>query len=336
MRILLFVLVVAACLGVTGAAWANAGEGPGTRTRAQAAETGIFYYPWFGTAARDGDYWHWRQGGHLPPDQIASDFYPVRGPYSSADALVLAAQMREIAAAGVSTVIVSWWGRGSLEDRRLPRVLAAAQSHGLAVAAHVEPYNGRTIESVTADVAYLRSLGITDYYMWSSALLPDAGWAALNASLSGVRVFAQHESRRQGRRRPLRRRLHLRRPALRRRPLPAALRAGAAAAASLRTLGRARLRRAPRDRRHPRPAPAARRHLRRDVAGGDPLARRPGHGDELQRMARGDADRAGARAGSAATSATTARGDCAGAAAERSYLDRTAHWAGRFAHSRAR
>ncbi len=335
MRILLFVLVVAACLGVTGAAWANAGEGPGTSTRTQAAETGIFYYPWFGTAARDGDYWHWRQGGHLPPDQIASDFYPVRGPYSSADALVLAAQMREIAAAGVSTVIVSWWGRGSLEDRRLPRVLAAAQSHGLSVAAHVEPYNGRTIESVTADVAYLRSLGITDYYMWSSALLPDAGWAALNASLSGVRVFANTNL------------------------------AGKAAAGRFdgvytydvllfdgdlfpRLCAQARRLRllcAP----SVGPGYDARR------ATGDTRVRPRRHGATYDAMWRGAIrSRADlvtvtsynewhegtqiepARRGKRGYECYDGAWGLRGAAAERSYLDRTAHWAGRFAHSRAR
>ena len=189
MRIRLFVLVVAACLGVTAGAWAHTG-GPGARAELPAAETAIFYYPWFGTAARDGAYTHWQQGGSSPPQQIASGYYPARGPYSSADTLVLTAQMREIAAAGISTVIVSWWGRGSLEDQRLPRVLAAAQLHGLGVAAHIEPYGERIVESVTADIAYLRGLGIVDFYIWASGWLPDSEWAAMNVGLSNVRVFA--------------------------------------------------------------------------------------------------------------------------------------------------
>ena len=189
MRTWVLVLVVVACLGVTAAALPYAG-GPGAAEQTVAAETAIFYYPWFGTVARDGAYTHWQQGGSSPPAQIASDYYPVRGPYSSADALVLAAQMREIAATGISTVIVSWWGRGSLEDRRLPRVLAAAQLHGLAVAAHVEPYPGRSVETVTADIAALREFGIVDFYIWASVLLPDEGWVAMNRSTDGVRIFA--------------------------------------------------------------------------------------------------------------------------------------------------
>ena len=190
MRICVVILVVAACLGVSADARAHPGGGPGSDEWTIASETAIFYYPWFSTEARDGAFAHWQQGGNAPPAQIASSYYPVRGPYSSADTLVLAAQMREIAAAGISTVIVSWWGRGSLEDERLPRVLAAAQLHGLAVAAHVEPYGGRSVESVALDIAYLRTLGIVDFYVWASVWLPDADWARLNAEVTGIRVFA--------------------------------------------------------------------------------------------------------------------------------------------------
>ena len=63
------------------------------------------------------------------------------------------AQMREIAAAGVSEVVSSWWGWGSPEDVRLPFVLRAAHAAGLTVAVHLEPYPGRTIETVEADLA---------------------------------------------------------------------------------------------------------------------------------------------------------------------------------------
>jgi len=190
MRARVFVLVVAVCLVAPAASWPHPEEGPGASEATRPAEAAIFYYPWFGTAARDGDYAHWRQGGRVPPRDIASDYYPARGPYSSTDVLVLAAQMREIAATGVRTLIVSWWGRGSVEDARLPRVLAAAQLYGLAVAAHVEPYPDRSVQSVTADIAYLRTLGIADFYVWSSVWLPDLDWAAMNAGLSGLRVFA--------------------------------------------------------------------------------------------------------------------------------------------------
>ena len=157
---------------------------------APSARVGIFYYPWFSTPQTDGHYGHWQQGGTLPPLNVASSFFPARGVYSSTDTLVVDAQMREIAAAGVGVVISSWWGRGSREDRRLPLVLSAARRHGLAVAAHLEPYGGRTVASTETDIGYLREQGISDFYVWASVDLPDAEWAALNGRLQGVRLFA--------------------------------------------------------------------------------------------------------------------------------------------------
>jgi glycoprotein endo-alpha-1,2-mannosidase len=183
---LALVLIAAAC------AWPAAAIPHELEPRASApsARVGIFYYPWFATPQTDGRYVHWQQGGMQPPTEVASSFYPVRGVYSSADALVVDAQMREIAAAGIGVVIASWWGRDSREDRRLPQLLGAARRHGLSVAAHLEPYRGRTVASTEADIGYLRGLGISDSYVWASANLPDAEWAGMNSRLHGVRVFA--------------------------------------------------------------------------------------------------------------------------------------------------
>lgn len=165
-------------------------DGGGALAAAPRAETAIFYYAWFGTPGSDGEYHHWQQGGSAPPAQVGSSYYPARGPYSSSDELVLGGQMGEIADAGVATVIVSWWGRGSLEDLRLPRILAAARARGLAIAAHLEPYGGRSVASTQDDITYLRALGVTDFYVWASVELPDEEWLALNRSLDGVRLFA--------------------------------------------------------------------------------------------------------------------------------------------------
>jgi glycoprotein endo-alpha-1,2-mannosidase len=160
---------------------------------AQAAppRTAIFYYPWYGSPARDGAYQHWSQLGHAPPVDIASNYYPARGAYSSSNPAVLRAQMREIARAGVGEVVSSWWGWGSVEDLRLPAVIAAARAVGLQVAVHIEPYDGRTAATVAADIAHLRELGIADFYVYRPGDIPAADWAATNGSLTGVRVFAQ-------------------------------------------------------------------------------------------------------------------------------------------------
>jgi hypothetical protein len=98
--------------------------------------------------------------------------------------------MADIARARIGVVIVSWWGTGSVEDARLPAVVAAARTFGLRVAVHVEPYTGRTPASVAADVTRLRTLGITDFYVYDSAASPDNEWAVVNLELRGVRMFA--------------------------------------------------------------------------------------------------------------------------------------------------
>jgi glycoprotein endo-alpha-1,2-mannosidase len=156
----------------------------------QRPEAAIFYYPWYGTPRADGAYAHWTQRGATPPVTIASAFYPARGVYSSSDARVVAAHMDDIAYAGVQTVIASWWGPGSAEDKRLDLVLHAARARGLRVAAHIEPYQGRTAATVAADITSLRARGLTDFYVYDSPSEPDADWAVANSHLTGVRVFA--------------------------------------------------------------------------------------------------------------------------------------------------
>jgi hypothetical protein len=162
-----------------------------------AANAGVrvtaFYYPWYGNASTDGAYLHWAQDGHSPPNNIASSYYPELGVYSSANALVLSTQMQEIRSADIDEIAVSWWGRGSAEDARLPAVIAAARAQGIEVAVHIEPYGGRTVASVVSDVAYLHTLGITTFYVYQALDLPIADWAAARGALhqNASLMFAQ-------------------------------------------------------------------------------------------------------------------------------------------------
>ncbi len=160
-------------------------------------DVAIFYYPWYGTPDRDGSYEHWAQNGHAPPADIAAGYYPSRGLYSSSDPGVLAAQMGEIAAAGVTEVVSSWWGWGSPEDRRLPAVMQAARAQGLEVSIQLEPYERwlRTEEVVASDLAHLADLGIRRVYVFRpfDGLIDEGGWARLNAAAreTGMEVLAQ-------------------------------------------------------------------------------------------------------------------------------------------------
>jgi hypothetical protein len=181
------VVLLVASVGVATVGARPIVDGPGADPTARVA---IFFYPWYGTPNRDGSFQHWSQRGNLPPASIASSYFPARGIYSSTDPNVLRRQMADIAVARIGVVIVSWWGVRSPEDERLPGVVAAARSVGLEVAVHIEPYAGRTPLSVAADVARLHELGISDFYVYASSADADADWAAVNHSLSGVRLFA--------------------------------------------------------------------------------------------------------------------------------------------------
>ena len=155
------------------------------------AYSAIFFYPWYSNQTHDGLYAHWTQGGHTPPFDLASVFFPARGAYSSAEPRVLRAQMRDIATAGVDQVVSSWWGRASREDQRLPAVMRAAKLHGLQVAIQLEPYDGRTVTGIAADLVYLRGLGIKDVYVYRAADFPADEWARLTSQPTGMRLFAQ-------------------------------------------------------------------------------------------------------------------------------------------------
>ena len=160
-----------------------------------AAETSIFYYPWWGTLKRDGSYLHWSQRGHVPPDDLATTFYPARGVYSSSDWKLVRSQMKEIARSGVSEIVSSWWGRGSIEDRRLPVVMHAAWASHLDVAVQIEPYEKtrRTASVLGDELAYLHSLGVRRVYVYRpfDDLIDDASWRDLTAQYPDLEMWAQ-------------------------------------------------------------------------------------------------------------------------------------------------
>jgi glycoprotein endo-alpha-1,2-mannosidase len=196
LRRLLVVGLGPVCFCMPAAARAAPAAGGGLQGRAPAAlpaTVAIFYYPWYSTPAVDGAWDHWDQNGHSPPTDVYSRYYPVLGPYSSDDPAVVDLQMAEISTAGVDEIVVSWWGRGSDEDRRLPLVLAAAERHHLRVAIHLEPYGGRSPVTVAGDLAYIASLGIRDVYVYHPGDLAASDWAALHAGQPELRLLAGTE-----------------------------------------------------------------------------------------------------------------------------------------------
>lgn len=179
MRRFLPAIVLVLALSPIGGAWAAT------------PKTAIFFYPWYSNLRHDGHYSHWTQGGHTPPFDIASAFYPARGPYSSDDPRVLNGQMRDIAQSGVDEVVSSWWGRDSFEDRLLPAVMKAAKRRGLQVAVQLEPYPGRTVDSIAADLVYIRTFGIRDVYVYRSNDFAADDWSRVTRQPLGLRLFGQ-------------------------------------------------------------------------------------------------------------------------------------------------
>lgn len=155
-------------------------------------EVAVFFYPWYARQDRDGDWRHWEANGHVPPVDIAANFYPVRGPYSSGDPAILNAQMAEIKRAGIDVVVSSWWGKGSYEDTVLPQVAAAASANGLRLAILHEPYVGRSVASVEQDVAYLRSrFDVRELYLFDIQRFSATSWAAARDRMGDVRLLGQ-------------------------------------------------------------------------------------------------------------------------------------------------
>ncbi len=128
---------------------------PPVESSSPSIKVGAFYYPWYGTPSFDRAWVHWTQNGHTPPEDIASDYYPALGAYSSSDPVVIAQHMNWLRQAGVGVIIVSWWGKDSVTDRAIPLILQIAEKYGIKVTFHIEPYSGRSAAGLVDDIKYL-------------------------------------------------------------------------------------------------------------------------------------------------------------------------------------
>jgi glycoprotein endo-alpha-1,2-mannosidase len=161
-------------------------------TAATVREVAVFYYPWYATPDHDGHWSHWEQNGKAPEHaDIGANFFPMNGVYSSADAGVIESHMQQIAAAGIDTVVSSWWGKGSYEDGVLTQILAAAKPLHLNVAAHIEPYKGRNDSTLRSDHDYLYDRGVRDFYIYQTQSLSTAGVRAAQALAGDDRFFGE-------------------------------------------------------------------------------------------------------------------------------------------------
>jgi glycoprotein endo-alpha-1,2-mannosidase len=114
----------------------------------------IFYYQWYGSLAKDGAWHHWNEKGHTPAADIATNYFPLLGPYSSIDRAVLRQHMRWIKSSRGGVLCLSFWGRQSYTDLRIPVVMDVAQQYGLKVTFHLASYRWRR-QTFVEDILYL-------------------------------------------------------------------------------------------------------------------------------------------------------------------------------------
>jgi hypothetical protein len=118
--------------------------------------TFIYYYAWYANPTYDGQWLHWQDYGHHPPQDVSSAFYPKLEAYSSDDPWIIHQHMKWIAKAKINVVIYSWWGQNDPTNTTAEAVLDAAADYNLSVAFMIEPYFGRTTRSICDDIDYLQ------------------------------------------------------------------------------------------------------------------------------------------------------------------------------------
>jgi glycoprotein endo-alpha-1,2-mannosidase len=131
--------------------WARAGETLRRRCPDLKRHFLFEYYAWYETIP-----WrHWNEADRRPPDDIASNYMPLLGPYDSGSQAVIERHARWIADAGAGAISLSWWGPGSRPDQLVPLIMDVMRDHGIHVAFHLEPYADQHGRTYASDVLYL-------------------------------------------------------------------------------------------------------------------------------------------------------------------------------------
>jgi hypothetical protein len=113
-----------------------------------------FYYPWYGNPKTSGRWFHWQGPNNEAPRQSPTVNHPTLGLYDSHDPALIARHVAQAKAAGITALIVSWWGIDSFEDKALPTILDAAARAGLRMTVYLESQRGGEA-GAARDVEYL-------------------------------------------------------------------------------------------------------------------------------------------------------------------------------------
>lgn len=85
-------------------------------------------------------------GSHTPPVDLATNYYPLHGPYSSNDPRTIQRHLRHMRDNAIGVLALSWSPLGCRDAPRAQTtrlLLDGAAKYGVRVALHVEPYQGR-------------------------------------------------------------------------------------------------------------------------------------------------------------------------------------------------
>ena len=101
-----------------------------------------FYYPWYPENFAPGD----------------THYTPSAGDYSVDDPSTVDRQIEDMQYGGLQAAIVSWWGVGLREDKRMPLLMTEATKLGFSLSAYYEPegYGNPSSAQILSDLTYLR------------------------------------------------------------------------------------------------------------------------------------------------------------------------------------
>lgn len=195
------------------------------------------YMPWYQAKPfSKGWGWHWTMNRFNPDDsdasgtpgsekrQIASHFYPLIGPYDSADPAVLECQLLQMKLAGIDGVIVDWYGLSDLYDyallhRSTEQLIVQAEKLGMRFAICYEDSTvpalikagklnaGQRVEHVVKEIAWLASHifkkkgyvhldGKPVLLSFGQGGLSDSEWTECLAKISKpIAYFSEHQKR---------------------------------------------------------------------------------------------------------------------------------------------
>jgi actin-like ATPase involved in cell morphogenesis len=103
-----------------------------------------------------GESWgEWAAEGRVPPDDIASDFYPSLGLYSSTEPPVVETHFEMMGDSSVGVVAILWRGTDSLDEPATPTVLDEAARQERSVAFVLELPEGSPPEVIEGQVHFL-------------------------------------------------------------------------------------------------------------------------------------------------------------------------------------